>query len=809
MYTNVPKASTPDWTYIRPKKVFELLKMAQSMAQPVYVYGVTGSGKTALVQNYLMKRRYEYYSMCHDDIAEINANEFHTQKRIVVIDDLHSLFEPKKRRAAFETLRQLVNNPNVWLIMLSRCPLPAWLMPLYVERSFVTIAESDLFFTQDMCDEYWEKWSLNPLPETRKRVWELCVGHPLPMRIMALRLNAMKNEHISGEALQKAELETVDAAQGDWRDFLNAHVCDGWPVELVEFVTDMSIVERFDIPTARLISKKSNAGQLIKMAQEMGNFILEFHENEHTFYEMRMPLRMHLQRELFRLCTQSHIDELYYSAGINFEMQDKIPEALGMYEKCRHQEAISRLLMSNVRRYAGSAYYWELRKYYMALSEDVIKGNPELMVGMSLLQSILMNDEESERWYQELKKYTDMQNGNARQMAKAKLLYLDVVLPHRGTRKMTELVKNASAIISQYKHMLPEMSLTNNQPSIMHGGKDFCEWSKHDRELADTMGKLLELLLGSFGKGMVSLALAESIFEKGEDNYEVSMLVQKGRLQAQAGGKAEQLFVGVGILAQLSVMNNGLSDALESVDSFRASIQDDLPHLLNGVDAFKARLLLYAGQISEIAAWMAQAPNEDEAFCTLERYRYIVKARCYLALGKKEKARRLLQQLLLYAQKRQRTYLTIETQILLAITNRRLGDKPWLELLQEAVSLAEEYHFVRVLSQEGAALFRLIKAKELIWSDAAFKRQVLKECEHMALLYPAYLGERQEKNTVLSDKALKVLRLQAEGMSVKQIAVEMRLSEAGVKYYNQETYKKLNVNSQTAAINEARKRKML
>ncbi|MDD5935988.1 MAG: LuxR C-terminal-related transcriptional regulator [Clostridiales bacterium] len=35
------------------------------------------------------------------------------------------------------------------------------------------------------------------------------------------------------------------------------------------------------------------------------------------------------------------------------------------------------------------------------------------------------------------------------------------------------------------------------------------------------------------------------------------------------------------------------------------------------------------------------------------------------------------------------------------------------------------------------------------------------------------------------------MRLQAEGLSVEQIVDYLRLSKAGVKYYNQETYKKL------------------
>ena len=61
----------------------------------------------------------------------------------------------------------------------------------------------------------------------------------------------------------------------------------------------------------------------------------------------------------------------------------------------------------------------------------------------------------------------------------------------------------------------------------------------------------------------------------------------------------------------------------------------------------------------------------------------------------------------------------------------------------------------------------------------------------------------------LSDKALKILRLQAQGMSVAEIADILGLSQAGVKYYNQETYKKLGVNCKAAAIAEARNRRVL
>ena len=61
----------------------------------------------------------------------------------------------------------------------------------------------------------------------------------------------------------------------------------------------------------------------------------------------------------------------------------------------------------------------------------------------------------------------------------------------------------------------------------------------------------------------------------------------------------------------------------------------------------------------------------------------------------------------------------------------------------------------------------------------------------------------------LSDKALKILRLQAEGLSVDEIAQQIGLSKSGVKYYNKDTYKKLGVNNKAAAVAEARNRRLL
>ena len=110
---------------------------------------------------------------------------------------------------------------------------------------------------------------------------------------------------------------------------------------------------------------------------------------------------------------------------------------------------------------------------------------------------------------------------------------------------MVEILKNAYLLLLDKEVKIQEFSVTSNQASQMNGGKDFCEWSKRDRELAGSIGKIVEFVLGKYGKGLVNLALAESFFEKGGDNYEVAMLANKGRMQAEAGAKID------GVLTQM------------------------------------------------------------------------------------------------------------------------------------------------------------------------------------------------------------------------------------------------------------------
>lgn len=775
-----------DEKYIAPPRAVRKLKAARKFRTPLYLYGVTGVGKTALVRNNLNMKRCDYYSAADVEASQIEL-KISGADHTVIIDDLHCVTDSSRREEYMVCIRKLLEIDEVWLILIARCPFPRWLMSLRMKYMFAEIPEEDFLLSLEEQKQYIEQYDLHLPDELHQRAWN--IGHGNAMSLIVF-------------AMEKGDLERTLKKQ--W-DFLETHVYDQWDIELQEFLMDISIVETFTVRLAAMLTGRSDVEKLIAEAEETGNFF-EIAGTD-GIWKCRWPMRKSMQQRLHRRRTIEQIQRLYYTAGLYYELEDQVPEALSMYEQYNDVDSISRLLISNARKNPSSGRYYELRHYYLNLPQEMVADSPELMAGISMLQSMRMNIEESEYWYQKLEEYVESHTGSQKKEARSSLLYLKISLPHRGTVDMIDLLKNADLLLRERSAVLPELSVTSNLPSMMNGGKDFCEWSRRDRELAASIGKLVAFVLGKYGKGLVSLALAESFLEKGEDIFEIFSCAEKGRMEADGGGKLEQVFVGTGVLAWLSVLKNNADGALAALESFRERAVKEGPQLIPNIDTFICRVHLYQGR--DVAEWMSQAPDENAEFYTMDRFRYLTKVRIYIQMGKYEEAYCLLQQILYYADMMKRTYIQIEAAMLLAIVQNKMGQEQWKESLQKSISLAEGYRFVRVFSREGTLIYPLIEKESFVWKDEKYKKQVITECRQMKEFYPAYLENGQGSRVLLSENAKMILKMQSEGLAAPAIAEKLKISEATVKYHCRETYRKLGVKNKTAAITEAKKRKLI
>lgn len=790
--------------YVRPHLAYNKMKLAEERGKTVWLYGATSYGKTSFINSYFGNRHIMYFSAERLQAADLITPDL--LQGTIVIDDLQTLLYPDTCQDIWKAIEKLVMRDDIWLILISRGRIPTWLHGTFIKKSFTVIDEKDLELSDAEIKKLIQKWEVHL---SQEEVAQLSAGAQNNAYFVSLTLAHL----LKGEEYKTSLLKVV---QQQFWDYLELHVYEQWEPQMQDFLLKLSIVDRFTIPMARMITGKNNAEYVLRQYMEIGNFLIEHVEGgisgndaASITYEMRRTLLLSLRRWMHKKYDEERIRTLYCNAGLYYEMNNEPLLALEMYQKGHANDRMLSLLVENARIDPGSGHYFELRKFYLALPREDIRKNPDLMCGMSMLNSLLLDPEESEYWYGELKAFAQKQTGSLLRYTKSLILYLDIGLPHRGTVGLIEIIKHAGTLLQCRKVVLPEFSVTSNLPSMMNGGKDFCEWSKNDVQLATSLGKVVPFVLGKYGKGLVNLALAESFFEKGKDRYEVVALLANGRMQADSGGKLEQVFVADGLMAWQSVFDGQIACAKDRLESFykKAKAECKEKVLLN-IETFLVRLELYSGNIAVALRWMETAPDENVEFVSFYRFHYLTKVRIYLCTGKYELAAELLQKLLYYADVMKRTFVRMECWLLLAITQQRMGYDGWDETLKKCLDEAQAYHFVRLVTREAGAAYKLIKMTSWKPQNKDFYKQLLEEARHMERLYPAYLKTGTEE-VVLSENALAILKLQAEGLSVAQIAKRLHIQEGTVKYHSSQTYQKLGVKGKSGAVAEAYRRGLI
>lgn len=777
------------------KEAIRKLRIAADLGTSVYLYGATGFGKTSAVEA-VFGRDTSLWCSC-DDAEEtvLRTLEQCGTDRYIVLDDLHCVEGPGLQRK----IVQMVMSEGYRMVLIGRAPLPAWLSVLAFQSKIIVIPEDDLRVTCKELTELCKRAGVKVSPERMQQWLDFTEGNIMALSLVIRQLRqGAKDEAALEENIQKA-----------FSSYLDEEIISGWSRDIQIFLMQVSVVDSFTLEMAEYITGDDGSALLLSRAERVGNIL------SHTGGKWRIrPVLLETLRErALKTFGRRRYNQLLYHAGRYEEIHGNVTRALAIYQQCGETDSIRALLVREARKHAGVSHFWALRHYYQALSEADAENEPVLMTAMSVLYSVMMNTPKSEYWYSQLKKYAAEAKGDDRSEANAQLAYLDVVLPHRGSGDLIRFFKNAPAILRSGNVLRP-VSLTNNQPSVMNGGKDFCQWSKTDVLLANTLGPIVEKMLGQTGVGLVQTAMGESTYEKGGDRFKVLSYLTKAQSQCENNGIIEMTWVDTALQAKLALCTGDIDYANRLTDGMLQSLsQEDEQRLFDSVKAFSCWLSLYKNETGKLRAWLQSAPDEAVEFCTLNRYLYTVKIFCYIALGKHTDALVLISRMVAYADYAQRTYIQLECALLNAIILRRTGNR-WKEDFLRTLEKISDFHFVPILSEKGAAILPLLTEVKSAFcqacpQEAPWFRQVLSETTHMARLYPNYLKGTGIDVSSFSDTALEVLRLQAAGLTTMEIAQQLHISQRTVKYHASENYRKLDAKNLVDAVQIAQSLNML
>ena len=786
--------------YIHPKAAWEKLRAASKTREDVYLYGATGYGKTELLHRFLRRKKCQWFSA-----RELTAEQLQSlpapdpeKGLIVVVDDLTLALDEDVR----QEILHLIDVPEVWLVLAGRCPLPAWLTKPYVRGKLRIIPEEDLWLSGAEINQLYLGWGVQlPHRLMEERLVPLVEGNPFASRLLAMEMSR-------GQSYTEA---LMDDLTEKFYEYLSHAVYDNWPEEIRAVLMQLSVLSHFTLKQAEALTGRTDVNRILSRAAETGNLFTV----RDGVYTLRPSVIHSMQLRVDRTYDRDQKRDLCRRAGKICEEEGDFPWALALYQRGGCPEKLRALLIENARRYPGGGYYYELASAYLALPEDEVKEDPDLIGALSMLHSLALNASESERWYGVLQQYQKTHTAPEEQrLAESWLVYLDISLPHRGTADLLDVLADAEQKIEQDQLELPAFSLTSGQPSLINGSKDFCDWTRKDTEMAAKLEEHAGAVLGPYAKGLVTLGLAESRLEKGGDDYQVLELINRGLMENLDGGKFELQYVGACLLARYYLLTGHMADCRKTLSEIEEKArQRGARRIVQNIHALNCRVLLWAGRVGDATLWMEQEPPEEVRFNVLERYRYNTRIRVYLAQQRYDKAALLLERLRSYANMENRPWLQMESNVLGAIIRRRIGDEVWKTRLTDAIRQAEGYQFVRLFSREGAALLPLLQelGRPKGVSEAFWDRVVEKTAK-MAKLYPEYLAVHQPPapGTVeLSDRTLSVLRLQSMGLTRGEIAQKLGLSERTVKYQSEQAYRKLGVSNKTEAIEAARKLNLL
>lgn len=382
-------------TYIWPDLAVSSMEAAQQAKKPVYLYGDSGCGKTALVKRYLLTRgsdddRYVYLQAGELTSRRLEKIAGDRDVTVLVLDDLQELPGMEEAEELKARIRRILTQGRLWVILISRGRMPGWLLEVQMEIDIQVISEKELHLEDRQVRAYFENCGLMLNREDLRKIVVFTDGYGLMIRIFDIALGNFEF-HKSGERIFLTPDRTEEIRNQLW-DYLDEHVYDRWEPELLDFLMKLTIVDEFNLELARQITGNQEAERMIAKALDQGTGIqrrVKEYSRERELMQVDYGIRLPVRRSLFRKMQKTYgaekIRELYRSAGAYYEHTDQIPLAFQLYEKAGDQERLTELLISHSKRNPAAGNYFELKRYYFQLPEETIRQNADLMVGMCML----------------------------------------------------------------------------------------------------------------------------------------------------------------------------------------------------------------------------------------------------------------------------------------------------------------------------------------------------------------------------------------------------------------------------------------
>ncbi len=788
-------------------------------------------------------------------IALINSVAQATSDGVLILDDFHLVSSP----VVLGSVSFLIDNlpSRLHLVIATRADPALPMARLRTRGQLIEIRAADLRFTSDEAATFLNRAVGSSLSssdvsalETRTEGW--IAG----LQLAALSLQG--HDDVGG---------FVKAFTGSHRfvvDYLAQEVLARLPAPVQSFLLETSILDRLTGSLAEAVTGQSDGDRTLEQLEQANLFLVPL-DDERRWYRYHQLFADVLRHRVQR--AQPHrVPELHSSASAWFEEQgfvrEAIKHALAADDVARYVALVDRAAPS----FLGRGEIVTVRGWLAAIPLDLIRARTRLAViqgwllyfegeldsAEALLQNIESQIAESGSAESEalgaiatIRAFIALNrddHASASRFARQALDQLprddalrgivtlnlgwvnwlagDIEAAIRAILESLELCRSAENLFGVFIATAELARLRMVQGKLGEAERVFQEGL---RLVSDHEGPLPASGLAYVGFG--------DLLRERNDLESASRYLNQGVKLCEDLGNVGVTLQGLMSIALLEQARGSPGASMEACEEARRLIEQHRLSraLFEMYGALRAHLLLRQGRVADAVSWARDLDVESAALSRMPGYLVpVTRARVFLAERQFDKALTLLDSIRRTTERdgRWATWIEITALRAIALDSRGDGDAA-VSTLATAIARAEPEGYVRIFVDEGAPILPLLArlrdalqatatgtdrlggtyVDRLIDAIQAEIDRVLRPLEPVApgASSPATASCPE----TLSERESEVLRLIAEGCSNREIADRLVIAVSTVKWYVNNIYAKLGVDSRTKAIARARATNLL
>lgn len=357
-----------------------------------------------------------------------------------------------------------------------------------------------------------------------------------------------------------------------------------------------------------------------------------------------------------------------------------------------------------------------------------------------------------------------------------------------------------------------DLQITADRPSIVNGLMDITEYGDVILEKQEEFQKRVMETFGESSKEISQVVLSELYYQR-NDCYNALIQAVGALPLLERNGYYTVLFAGLYIQMCVLIATGQLGAIYPTIDSMGKWIyKSQSNQLITNFEALRAWCALYDDDWDVVDAWMGKmAPSALKEITLSDTFCFMVKARIYLLYEKYGALIALAGLLRPTLEENNRLMEMCELDMLVVMANYASNHKDIAyDLMDKVLDVVKQYHFDRLLADEGELMYRLLKSYMSVRKCTdPYVKNIMLMAKRFALLYPRYLRHHKLDYQALTAAELEVLKLMADHRTNAEIADFLDVTINTVKFHSKNIFKKLGAKNRQQAVSIGREEKYI